>query len=162
MKQRCFEVEGDYSLAGALRATAPGNLRAGRGVIRQRGWVITDEQEDIEAPTASVVLVTKGSKFLGVFHPDEKEDVNMPGGGIESGEQPIEAAGRELWEETGLIATVLPEIYREGHVVAFRAIDPHGKIRGSDEGDVGWFDAEEMAAGRHGDFFVRMMRRISI
>ncbi len=35
----------------------------------------------------------------------------MPGGGIEPGESPAEAAGRELFEETGLTATQSDDLF---------------------------------------------------
>ena len=51
---------------------------------------------------ATVVLVRNGRVLL---VSDESGTFSMPGGGIEPGEQPVEAAVRELHEETGLTAT---------------------------------------------------------
>ena len=47
-------------------------------------------------------LVIKGSKALLIFHPYIKEWL-QPGGHIDDGELPIEAAIREVYEETGIL-----------------------------------------------------------
>jgi 8-oxo-dGTP pyrophosphatase MutT (NUDIX family) len=106
--------------------------------------------------------MTKNGQVLGVSRPDDPRDMNMPGGGIESGETPEDAARRELWEETGFLAADLVEIYREGRIVAFRAPYSGGKPRSSEEGLTKWTTYDDIASGRYGDFFKRMLKHLSL
>ena len=50
---------------------------------------------------ACVLVMGEGGKILAVSRKDDKEDFGLPGGKVEPGETPIEAACRELLEETG-------------------------------------------------------------
>lgn len=161
------EVVGDYTMAGSRRYDAPGNIRSGMFVRGSRGNILADEELEQPAPEVepkkAVVLVTRpDGKILAVSRPDDGTDMNMPGGGIKEGESPEEAARRELWEETGLLASDLTEIYREGPVVAFRAFDPGGRVRSSEEGITRWITQQEIMQGRYSDFFERMMRKIAL
>lgn len=86
----------------------------------------------------------------------------LPGGGVEPGERPAEAAEREVLEETGLTvrATQLLGLYSNPDVVVvypdgnrvqivgalFRGEQLHGHAGPSEEvTEVGWFTAEEAA-----------------
>lgn len=54
-------------------------------------------------PCAGVMLVNRaGRVFVGQRIDTAIEAWQMPQGGIDPGEQPLEAAYRELWEETGV------------------------------------------------------------
>ena len=70
----------------------------------------------------------------------------MPGGGVEPGESPREAAVRELWEETGLeAASVEPLFVWESAIFrhhVFR-IEAEGEVRiGHEIEEFGWWDAK--------------------
>lgn len=43
----------------------------------------------------------------------------LPGGGVEEGETPEQAALRELWEEAGLEARIVRKLYAEGWDTCF-------------------------------------------
>ena len=61
-------------------------------------------------PCVGVMLVNhKGLVFVGRRRDGDGQAWQMPQGGIDEGERPIEAAKRELWEETGI---------RHAHVIA--------------------------------------------
>lgn len=84
-----------------LTLRQPDGTERGRPIVRHRGAVVVVPV--IEVPG-------RGSKV--VFVRNDRHTVNgklleLPAGGIESGETPEEAAGRELGEETGFGAASL-------------------------------------------------------
>lgn len=58
---------------------------------------------------ATAVLIRDGNVLL--VRGPSLGDYNMPGGGIEAGETPVEAVLRELREETGLVANRLEFLF---------------------------------------------------
>lgn len=159
------EVVGDYSMAGTLRATAPGNLRD-NVPVKGTGKSLLDDvsaeeqvqkQQQNALPKAVVTYVTKGNKVLTVSRGDKLNDKNMPGGHVEPGEEPIDAAVRELWEETGIKAVELFPLYARvdnGYLVTtFRVTKYRGKIRSSFEGEASWADPRELTKSRFGEYF---------
>lgn len=56
----------------------------------------------LEVPTVGVVVLDDAARMLLVRHA-EGNDWTTPGGMVEPGETPADAAVRETWEETGLI-----------------------------------------------------------
>ena len=98
---------------------------------------------------ATVVVIRDGMVLL-VRHLDSlgPSDFSMPGGGIEPGESPMEAAVRELREETGLEAKQVDylftwdsEIFRHH---AFR-IETEGEVTIQPEeiAEFRWWDRKE-------------------
>lgn len=164
-----LEIVGDYSMSGARRSQAPGNIRAGMNIRGSHGSLLADDEASRAAesqaastlPRVSVALVVKGGDVLAVSRGDDVEDLNMPGGGGELGEDPEETCIRELWEETGLLATRLHPIFttqRGGKIISTYHVTAYvGKLRGSSEGIPSWEPPEVLLQSRYGDHFARTL-----
>lgn len=165
IKDFISEITGDYYMRGSRRMDAPGNIRSGMFVVGNRGNVLSDEDVEFYPQPESVCLIVKGAggKLLSVSRGRDTYDMNLPGGGIEMGETPEEAARRELKEETGLDAGEMVEIYtgpsRSKVCTAFEVLDYSGKIRGSSEGFVKWSTPDELMNGTFGEFFRTLIKR---
>ena len=74
----------------------------------------------------------------------------FPGGGVESGETPIEAVIRELAEETGLVGSATREVavvFKDGRREHYYAIAAEGPVGDSDLGDARpvWYPLGDLA-----------------
>jgi len=117
-------------------------------------------------PSAAVVILDDRMRLLLCLHADKNIWV-APGGLVEPGEQPADAAVRETWEETGLIVELTgilgvyggsdliidyPNGDRASYVgVIFRGRAVGGSLRpdGEEVLDVRYFTREELIAAPH-------------
>ncbi len=109
---------------------------------------------------AVAVLVERKGKLLVVLrgNPPAKDTWSLPGGSIELGETVLEAAEREVGEETGVqvkaedMVTYVDAIYRQGEAVRFHYVIIYVAARyvggevspGDDAKDAGFYSIEEL------------------
>jgi len=143
------------------RDRALGNLRWGDKTLSQRNRGLLDDiqdevnverQDEESRPQASCVYVTnKNGKVLAVERQEEPGAYGFPGGNVELGEDPEDAATRELWEETGLILKdirlLFSDINDDGYLVRVYAGNVSGNLRSSSEGQVRWVNPEKLLEG---------------
>ena len=79
--------------------------------------------DPIPRPASRVLLFDPAGRLL-LFRVDvrEKPIWITPGGGLESGETHVEAAHRELFEETGIEAALGPCVWTRRHVFEFNGV----------------------------------------
>lgn len=110
--------------------------------------------EHAMAPTkqaACVLIVSADGKILAVSRKDNPEDFGMPGGKVDPGETPAEAAARELTEETGLTAIDLIPVFSQ-HDGDSECTTFVGKITGEintdESGVIRWVDPSVLLKGK--------------
>ncbi len=113
----------------------------------------------VESPDGSVLVQDRLS--------EDWPGVTFPGGHVERGESFVEAAIREVYEETGLmvnnprlcgIKQFQTEREERYVVVFFRADSYAGKLRSSDEGEVFWVKKEELKNLKLAQDFLDMLK----
>jgi 8-oxo-dGTP pyrophosphatase MutT (NUDIX family) len=125
-------------------------------------------------PSAAVAILDDDSRLLLCLHRDKNIWV-APGGLIEPGEQPADAAVRETWEETGLVIEITgilgvyggsdliidyPNGDRAAYVgTIFRGRPVSGSMRadGEETLDVKYFTREEFQRTPHAKWLDRAM-----
>jgi 8-oxo-dGTP pyrophosphatase MutT (NUDIX family) len=117
---------------------------------------------------AACVYIARGGRVLAVSRKHDPNDMGLPGGKVESGETAIEAAVRELREETGYVvsvASLTPVMTRrdaDGYTTTTFAVDwadVDGVINTTEQGRVRWVTWDELCAGSFGEYN-RILRTI--
>lgn len=121
------------------------------------GWWTADIVASVERiPAASAVICDDAGRVLLILRGTEPEKGrwSVPGGHVEPGESPAEAAAREAFEETGLTVSIgrqLPTVVipapggRVFHIHHFAATVTGGALQpGDDADDVRWFSLAEL------------------
>lgn len=152
-------------MAASRMKDAPGNIRSGQFVIGDRGNILNDDTEDSEkVKTVRVLIRRKDGKFLCVRNYDEKLKIGFPGGGVDAGELEEDAAIRELWEETGLIADNIKlidvDLFMDKEVSVFLADDYEGRLKSSEEGQTGWCSIKTLVSGFYGEYYSKLFKKL--
>lgn len=104
-------------------------------------------------PAAATVIVERDGRFAAMRDRDRLFQVSFPGGKIDLGETPPEAAVREAWEETGIEVRAVRSlgIRRANTMVCecFVALEWSGELRPSEEGPVEWATREDLLTGAY-------------
>ncbi len=114
--------------------------------------------------TAACILICKGNKFLAVARRGTTDEWGLPGGKIDVGETPAQAASRELEEETGLQVTIsdLDPVFistcgpgsdgKTFKVVTYTTSKYSGTLKNGDAGPVDWVDIDKLTSGPFGNY----------
>ena len=148
----------EASHANSIKYGAGGNLIA--DLEQQDSNDIQDGNQ-----SACVLIRSEDGKILAVSRKDDPNDFGMPGGKVDPGESPLEAAGRELEEETGLTATGLNPVYSEydgdTHCTTYVGkVD--GEIDTPESGVIRWVDPEVLLQGSFGPYNRNLFKQLGI
>jgi ADP-ribose pyrophosphatase YjhB (NUDIX family) len=168
------------ALAGfGLAEPFGGNLRPDAAVAgsvgtgsEQNGSLLGDEdKEDDQAlqstkQAACCLIMSADGKVLAVSRKDDPNAFGLPGGKIDAGETPEEAAGRELQEETGLTATALHQVFTrkdaDGFVTTTFACEVQGQINTPEAGVIRWVTPEVLFNGPFGSYNRRLWAKLGL
>jgi 8-oxo-dGTP pyrophosphatase MutT (NUDIX family) len=119
-----------------------------------------------DQPTSVCVLIRRDDgKILAVSRPNDPEAFGLPGGHIELGETPEEAAVREVLEETGIDIFNLKEVYStydNQELVNCFIADFVGKPIQKESGVVKWVDPEVLINGPFGGYNLELFVLLGI
>lgn len=101
-----------------------------------------------QKPTSVAIIVERNRRVAALIH-YKRHKVETPGGKIDAGETPLQAAARELLEEAGLHATWLEALVTMpvgDHVCTIFAGGAAGQLVTSREGETFWCTKSRLIA----------------
>ena len=120
------------------------------------------------APTkvaACVLIMADDGKILAVSRKDNPSDLGLPGGKVDPGEQPIEAAARELTEETGLHIHDLKQVFsmHDGDSLCYTFVGKvSGEISTTESGVIKWVDPHVLLQGSFTEYNRAMLTQLGL
>ena len=120
-----------------------------------------------DIPFAVVALIRSGTKILATSRRDEAGQWGLPGGKIDTGEEPLEALIREVKEETNLDVLEAEFVFARndklGKVLCFLVSDWLGTPKQIEKGvDVKWVSPSDLIAGPFGHWNVQLFLNMNI
>ena len=165
------EVLDGFGVASYGKA-APSNMRFDVPVKRRGGNVLTDEQADEDQErqskmlAATVLIIADDGKILAVSRRDDPTAMGLPGGKVDPGEEIINAAARELEEETGLIIVDLKPVFTSSEADGYTTTTFVGKVSGEiktdEEGVIRWVDHEALINGPFGEYNRKLFNHLAL
>lgn len=146
LKSFIVEVLSGFNDKSIGKDIPTGNVRLGVNTTSSKNSnILYDETlASDKPPQVSVCLVYKRNKVLSVTRGQNLSLFGLPGGYVELGETPEDAAARELYEETGLTGSDFRLIFSMkdglGRLINAYVCKVSGKIKSSDEGVTLWVD----------------------
>lgn len=153
-----------------------GNVR-GTATVRSNDGTHTWEEiddtlgestySDVGRLAACVLVQNAEGQFLAVSRKNNPGDFGLPGGKVDAGETPVEAAVRELREETGLSADInsmkLVFVADDGEYATYTYVgNVNGEVLTSEPGVVQWVSADELLRGSFADYNRQLFRKLGI
>lgn len=172
LRQYIREVLGSAADKDRRNLYSTGPTQPGAQVMRAGGNVLDDEVEEEEKKmqsekhAACCLILSDDGKVLAVSRKDDPTAFGMPGGKVDPGETPEEAAARELQEETGLVASNLRKVFvhkeADGYTTHTFACEVSGEIDTSESGVIRWVTPEVMFAGPFGAYNKRLWAALGL
>lgn len=126
----------------------------------------TQRNEQGQPMAACVLVCTDDGMVLAVSRKNDPYDFGLPGGKVDQGESPKEAAARELAEETGLVATRLRQVFKEfdGSYCCYTFVgDVSGSINTDEEGVVRWVHPDVLlSSSRFAPYNRKLFKHVGI
>jgi 8-oxo-dGTP pyrophosphatase MutT (NUDIX family) len=118
---------------------------------------------------AVCVCATKGDQVLAVARRGTKDQWGLPGGKVDSGEAPLEALVREVWEEAHIKldkTKLTPVFYRLDPPFYVTTYQYYGNINEiPEQGDAGpaaWVSWDKLLSGPFGEYNARLKTKLRL
>jgi mutator protein MutT len=98
------------------------------------------------------IIKNSDNKILAVSRKNNPEDLGLPGGKADDGEEPYDCMVREVKEETGLTVAAAEETYRANigntEVICFTVLAWGGKLSTEEAGVLKWVSSEDLTSNK--------------